>query len=73
MQTLDEPKATKDDYELTINTYEIKKAGMILRAINHKLRQELIAAIHQHKSVTVTQLYTQLRIEQSVASQHLAY
>ena len=72
MPTQDELQETDDDYILTINTYEIKKAGMILRAINHKLRHELIAAIHQHKSVTVTELYTQLRIEQSVASQHLA-
>ncbi len=72
MQTLEEPQGTKDDYELTIDTYEIKKAGMILRAINHKLRLQIIGIIHQHKSITVTQLYIQLRIEQSVASQHLA-
>jgi DNA-binding transcriptional ArsR family regulator len=69
---LDEPKEINEDYELTINSYEIKKAGMILRALNHELRQELIRLIHQNKSATVTELYTQLQIEQSVASQHLA-
>jgi DNA-binding transcriptional ArsR family regulator len=62
---------TNDD-ELAINTYNIKKAEIILRSLNHKLRQDLIKLIHQNKNITVTQLYTQLRIEQSVASQHLA-
>ena len=63
---------TRDDDELAINTYNIKKAGIILRSLNHKLRQDLIKLIHQNKSITVTQLYTQLRLEQSVVSQHLA-
>ncbi len=71
-QIPDELQEARDDDELAINTYNIKKAGMILRSLNHKLRQDLIRLIHQNKSVTVTQLYTQLRIEQSVASQHLA-
>jgi len=62
----------KNDYELNFDIHIIKKAGMILRAFNHKLRQDLISTIHDHKSMTVTQLYTQLRLEQSVASQHLA-
>ena len=61
-----------NDYELSINIYEIKKTAIILRSLDHKLRQELIKLIHQNKSITVTQLYTQLRIEQSVVSQHLA-
>jgi DNA-binding transcriptional ArsR family regulator len=63
---------TRGDDELAINTYNIKKAEIILRSLNHKLRQDLIKLIHQNKNITVTQLYTQLRIEQSVASQHLA-
>jgi len=70
-QITNEPQEARDD-EFAINTYNIKKAEIILRALNHKLRQDLIRLIHQNKSITVTQLYTQLRIEQSVASQHLA-
>ena len=52
--------------------HNIKKAAMVLRALNHKLRQQVIKTIHENKRLTVTQLYVKLRLEQSVASQHLA-
>lgn len=55
-----------------IDYYNIIKAAKVLRALNHKIRQEIIKTIHNKKRITVTQLYVQLRIEQSVASQHLA-
>ena len=50
----------------------IKKAALVLRALNHKLRQQIIKTIFDHKRITVTELYVKLRLEQSVASQHLA-
>lgn len=50
----------------------VRKAAMVLRALNHKLRQRIIDILHENKTLTVTQIYVQLRIEQSVASQHLA-
>src|SRR6185295_14570181 len=55
-----------------IDYHNIKKAAMVLRALNHKLRQQVIKTIHESKRLTVTQLYVKLRLEQSVASQHLA-
>ena len=55
-----------------IDYYNSKKAAMVLRSLNHKLRQQVIKTIHENKRITVTQLYVQLRLEQSVASQHLA-
>ena len=55
-----------------IDYHSIKKAAMVLRAINHKLRQQVIKTIHENKRLTVTRLYVKLRLEQSVASQHLA-
>ena len=55
-----------------IDYHNIKKAAMVLRALNHKLRQQVIKTIHENKRITVTQLYVKLRLEQSVASQHLA-
>ena len=55
-----------------IDYHNIKKAAMVLRALNHKLRQQVIKTIHENKRLTVTQLYVKLRLEQSVASQHLA-
>lgn len=57
---------------LAINTLELKKAGLILRAINHPLRQQMVYIINNAGSMNVTDLYVKLRIEQSVASQHLA-
>lgn len=55
-----------------IDYYNVKKAALILRALNHKLRQQIIKIIHENKRLTVTELYVKLRLEQSVASQHLA-
>ncbi|MEO6813911.1 MAG: metalloregulator ArsR/SmtB family transcription factor [Ginsengibacter sp.] len=55
-----------------IDYLRIKKAALVLRALNHKLRQQIIKTIHDHKRITVTELYVKLRLEQSVASQHLA-
>jgi len=52
---------------------EIKIAAKILRAINHKdVRQKMLKVIEENKSIGVTDLYVKLRLEQSVASQHLA-
>jgi len=51
---------------------KIKKAALVLRALNHKLRQLILKTIDEHKRITVTEIYVKLRLEQSVASQHLA-
>ncbi|MEO6833541.1 MAG: metalloregulator ArsR/SmtB family transcription factor [Chitinophagaceae bacterium] len=50
----------------------IKTAAMTLRAINHKLRQQIVRLLEEHKRMNVTDIYVKLRLEQSVASQHLA-
>jgi ArsR family transcriptional regulator, virulence genes transcriptional regulator len=57
---------------LKVDLLGIKKAALILRAINHKLRQQILKQIDEHGKLTVTELYVALRLEQSVASQHLA-
>ncbi len=57
---------------LDIDYHNIKKAAMVLRSLNHKLRQQIIKTIYENQRLTVTQLYVKLRLEQSVASQHLA-
>lgn len=73
-----------NNYSLTLNTLSengsslkvdllnVKKAALILRALNHKLRQQIIKLIDEQGKMTVTELYVKLRLEQSVASQHLA-
>ena len=58
--------------ELNIEILQIKKAALVLRAVNHKLRQLILNLIHQNGRMTVTSLYIKLRLEQSVTSQHLA-
>jgi DNA-binding transcriptional ArsR family regulator len=58
--------------ELKIDVLQLKKAALILRAINHKLRQQVMRLLHQNEKMTVTEIYVKLRLEQSVASQHLA-
>ena len=50
----------------------IKKVALVLRALNHKLRQQILKLIDENEKMTVTDLYVKLRLEQSVASQHLA-
>lgn len=50
----------------------LKKGALVLRAVNHKLRQQLLHLMHKKGPVSVTDIYVKLRLEQSVASQHLA-
>ena len=57
---------------LKVDLIHSKKAAMILRALNHKLRQQILKLIDEHQKMTVTEIYVKLRLEQSVASQHLA-
>ncbi|HEX7846758.1 MAG TPA: metalloregulator ArsR/SmtB family transcription factor [Chitinophagaceae bacterium] len=57
---------------LHVDLMNVKKAALILRAVNHKLRQQILKLIDEHGKITVTELYVKLRLEQSVASQHLA-
>ena len=65
-------KAVSAKEDLKIDAIQLKKAALVFRAINHKLRQQIIKFISQHGQITVTQIYVKLRLEQSVASQHLA-
>ncbi len=55
-----------------IDLHQVKKAQLALRALNHKLRQQILSTIEKEGNITVTELYVKLRLEQAVASQHLA-
>lgn len=57
---------------LKVDLLNVKKAALVLRAVNHKLRQQILRLIDEQGKMTVTELYLKLRLEQSVASQHLA-
>lgn len=58
--------------DLPLDVLPLKKAALILRAGNHALRQKMLHYLHQKGRVPVTPIYQKLRLEQSVASQHLA-
>ena len=49
----------------------VSKAAHHLRAFNHRLRQQILQHIESKGELKVTELYVHLRMEQSVASQHL--
>ena len=65
-------ETSKNGIDSKIDLQNVKKAALILRALNHKLRQQILKLIDDHEKMTVTEIYVQLRLEQSVASQHLA-
>ena len=58
--------------QIKLDYVAVKSAAMTLRAINHKLRQQIIKLLEENKRMNVTDIYVKLRLEQSVASQHLA-
>jgi DNA-binding transcriptional ArsR family regulator len=60
------PEPIKISYDI------LRKAVLTLRAVNHKLRKEILDLIEKNEKITVTDIYVKLRLEQSVTSQHLA-
>jgi DNA-binding transcriptional ArsR family regulator len=58
--------------EIQLDYADLRKAVLVLRAVNHKLRQRIIDLLEDSDTMTVTDIYIKLRLEQSVASQHLA-
>jgi DNA-binding transcriptional ArsR family regulator len=57
---------------LHLDDLQLRKAALNYRAVNNKLRQTILRFIHKEGRVTVTPVYQKLKLEQSVASQHLA-
>jgi DNA-binding transcriptional ArsR family regulator len=62
----------KGNKEVQLDYADLRKAVLVLRAVNHKLRQRMIDLLEDSNPMTVTDIYIKLRLEQSVASQHLA-
>lgn len=58
--------------EVQLDYADLRRAVLVLRAVNHKLRQRIIDFLEGKDPMTVTDIYIKLRLEQSVASQHLA-
>jgi DNA-binding transcriptional ArsR family regulator len=58
--------------EFEIESSNVRLAALVFRAINHKLRRQILTLLHEKKGIDVTSIYRRLGLEQSVASQHLA-
>jgi len=65
-------KTNSKENGLEMELDELKKAALTLRAINHKVRQNILHLIHKNKEVTVSEIYNRLKLEQSLTSAHLA-
>lgn len=69
LPTIINPHALND---VNLDFLKIRKAALILRSLNHELRQRIIEIITDEGSCCVTVIYKKLNIEQSIVSQHLA-
>ena len=58
--------------KLLIDFMQVRRSSLIFRALNHKLRQDILHLLRTEGKLTVTEIYVKLKLEQSVASQHLA-
>ena len=63
-------KPTNDTFDIASS--EFRKAALFFRAINHQLRIDILYLLHQHQKMIVGDIYRELKMEQSVTSQHLA-
>jgi DNA-binding transcriptional ArsR family regulator len=54
-----------------INNKNLEDASSLMRALTHPIRLKLISFIDQNKRINVNKIYKALKMEQSVASQHL--
>jgi predicted transcriptional regulator len=50
-------------HELLINTHTLKKAALPFRALNNKLRMQILQLVHKKGRMVVTDIYTKLKIE----------
>jgi ArsR family transcriptional regulator len=57
-------KVTFQQEKLTVSTE-------LMRALAHPLRLKILELLDQNKNIQVNQIYNTLKIEQSIASQHL--
>jgi DNA-binding transcriptional ArsR family regulator len=57
--------------KINFNQEVLDKASELLRAVSHQLRLSIIRLLDQKGEINVNQIYTSLRLEQSITSQHL--
>jgi DNA-binding transcriptional ArsR family regulator len=54
-----------------LNTEKLEVSTEILRALTHPVRMQILEFIDEHKTINVNKIYNNLKLEQSITSQHL--
>lgn len=57
--------------QIRIDFDDLRGAVLVFRAINHGFRKKIIGLLDNSREMTVTEIFVELRVEQSIASQHL--
>jgi ArsR family transcriptional regulator len=57
--------------KVTFQQEKLTMSTELMRALAHPLRLKILEFLDQNKSIQVNQIYNTLKIEQSIASQHL--
>ena len=58
--------------DIVIDYSMVNEAAMTIRSINHPIRKKVVELLEDVDEMNVTEIYVQLRMEQSIVSQHLA-
>ena len=73
MPAINSIKLTSDNGgEIKLEHNTLRRTVLVIRSVDHKLRQQIIKMLEETPRLTVTEIYIKLRIEQSIASQHLS-
>jgi ArsR family transcriptional regulator len=54
-----------------INERKLRQSSDVLRALAHPLRMRILEFIDQNDMINVNKIYSSLKLEQSITSQHL--
>ncbi len=62
----------KHSFHLTDHKQSLHRTLLALRNVNSFIRHDILNTIYKSNEINVTDIYTKLRLEQSVVSQHLS-
>lgn len=57
--------------QIRIDFDDLRVAVLAFRAVNHVFRKKIISLLDNSREMTVTEIFVELRVEQSITSQHL--
>ena len=64
--------AKEQQLDFPLDYAGIRRTLILLRSVNHKIRQRIIEIVGQGKRIVVTDICNELNLDQSAVSQHLA-